>query len=218
MSSFLSMRFEVFYFSLCQILLHSQSILQLTTPVQTKVNWRGPTAVHLVEGGCHFRIIAVLPIPLPSQHLFVHMQDRSTAISCWMGSRQDAVKGLCRSLPGWSTPGRAQSQAYLGMFLPPPCPRSFLIISHAQSSSHTIFRSCFFHGRKQVIWRLHYIYLEKRALEMKYTHCKHAVFAKVHHHSLNLIFHLGKEKRISCGFFLKCTSCLTRILQGNHCD
>ena len=208
------MRFEVFYFSLCQILLHSQSILQLTTPVQTKVNWRGPTAVRLVEGGCHFRIIAVLPTPLPSQHLFVHMQDRSTAISCWMGSGQEAGKGLCQSILGRSTPGRAQSQAYLGMFLASPCPRSFLVISHAQSSSHTIFRSCFFHGRKQVIWRLHYLYPEKRALEMKYTHA----YTNMHHHSLNLIFRLGKEKRISCGFFLKCTSRLTRILQGNHCD
>lgn len=40
-------------------------------------------------------------------------------------------------------------------------------------------------------------FVMKRALEVQYTHAH----TKLHHHSLNFVFSLGKEKRISNGFF-----------------
>lgn len=51
MSSFLSMRFEVFYFSLCQKFCTHKGILMWSTPVTTKVNWHGPIDVHMAENG-----------------------------------------------------------------------------------------------------------------------------------------------------------------------
>lgn len=131
------------------------------------------------------------PPPSTLQHLVCPHSRKITAISCRMGSGQEAIKCLCQSLPGWSTSGRASGQAHLGISLPSTCPKTFLTIPHAQSTSHTLFRSCCFYSRKQVIWRLHYFYDEKkkRALDIKYTH----TYTNMDNYSLDLVFSLGKE-------------------------
>lgn len=64
-----------------------------------------------------------------------------------------------------------------------------------------IFLEAAAYSRKQVIWRLHYFYDEKRALEVN-THA----YINMHNHILNLVFSLGRGKEISCGFSFQCTS------------
>lgn len=112
------------------------------------------------------------------------------------GAGRKLLKVYARAFQDEAPLGEPRARPASGIFLPSTCPETFLMISHAQSTSHTLFRSCFY-SRKQIIWRLHYFYDEKRALDVNHMRA----FTNVHNHSRNLVFHLGKEKRISCGFF-----------------
>ena len=144
---------------------------------------------------------------LKTDHLHL-LRDGEQAGSC--SRRRLAPSRMERPSEG------AHSQACLGMVLPHPCPRSSLMISYAQSASHTVFRSCCFHGRKQVLWRLHSFYLWKKGFRSELHACtyRHALpqpcisFGEREKNTQWIFFFF---KRISL-------SCLTQTLQGNHCD
>lgn len=121
----------------------------------------------------HFKII-VIPTSHPTAfHLSIPQQDKQlfSAEWEWAGSYSRFTPEPFRVEHLWENlePGPPWN-------LPPIYLLQKLTISSAQSTSHTFFRSCCFYRRKQVTWRLHYFYDEKRALEVKYTHAynKHA--------------------------------------------
>ena len=119
-------------------------------------------------------IMAGIPTLPPTSLFFCPWSRQMICISCGMGSRQEAVTGVGGSLPGRSAP---PGEPCLGTVLPRPYPSSSLMISYAQSASHTVFRSCCFHGRKQVLWRLQYFYLWEKGFRSETYACmyKHAL-------------------------------------------
>lgn len=122
--------------------------------------------------------MAGIPTLHPTSLFVCPCSEQMICISCRMGSRQEAVTGVGGSLPGQGAPpGEPRPGLLLRMVLPRPCPRSSLMVSYAQSASHTVFRSCCFHGRKQVLWRLQYFYLWEKGFRSETYACtyKHAL-------------------------------------------
>lgn len=160
------------FFSWPKMFLHSQNLLS-SAPVQARGNW--PTwcpygRKWLVPGrrGLSFQNYHWFPFPCQLQHLFVLQKDKLPFPAGW---GVDKVQGYARALQD----GAPLEESGLPWNFPPViAPEPDLKISHVQCSSHPFCKSCFFHGRKQIIWRHHYFYDEKRALETKYTHaCMH---------------------------------------------
>lgn len=168
MGSFLSIRIGLFYFSLCQ---KCSALTKVFSSCQKKGEGgeigMAQLIIHLVENGSFLSFQNYC-----DSHLSTPQMD--TATCCWMGVGRTLFQVYARAFPRGAPLGTRRATPTLEcapIYLPQK-----LTISSAQSSSHTFYRSRCFYSRKQVIWRLHYFYDEKRALEVKYTHAynKHA--------------------------------------------
>lgn len=160
-----------------------------------KVNWHGLITVHIGESGSFLVEVWVAIIskllwfspPSPPQ-CFVCLCPRKISNYFLLdGVGRKLLKIYARALQDGARLGQLRAKAHQGVFHPSLMVTA-LVIHFWEVASFTS-------ENQSIIWRL--LLWWKRALEVKYTHAHE----NMHSHSLNLVFSLGKEKRISCGLF-----------------